>query len=83
VVNDQAELAKLGHVTRARLTQIMAFLNLVPDIQEAILTMPTPESGRDPVTERQVRPVAAELDWRKQRKMWARVVAATRCSAAD
>jgi len=43
VVNDQAELAKLGHVTRARLTQIMAFLNLVPDIQEVILTMPTPE----------------------------------------
>ena len=52
VVKDQAELAKLGHVTRARLTQITAFLNLAPEIQEAILTMPTPESGRDPVTEK-------------------------------
>ena len=71
VVKDQAELAKLGHVTPARLTQIMAFLNLAPDIQEAILTMPMPEDGRDPVTERQVRPVAAELDWGKQRKLWA------------
>ena len=83
MVNDQAELAKLEHVTWARLTQIMAFLNLSPDIQEVILTMPTPKSGRDPVTERQVRPVAALLDWEKQRKMWARVVAATRCQAAD
>ena len=71
VVADQAELARVGHVTRARLTQIMNMLNLAPDIQEAILTMPAPESGRDPVTEKQLRPVAAEIDWGKQREMWA------------
>ena len=29
-VADQAELARLGHVTRARLTQIMNLLNLPP-----------------------------------------------------
>lgn len=34
VVTDQAELARLGHVTRARLTQIMNLLCLAPDIQE-------------------------------------------------
>jgi len=34
------------------------------------VTMPAPESGRDSVTEKQLRPVATELDWRKQRKMW-------------
>jgi len=73
VVKDQAELAKLGHVTRARLTQIMAFLNLAPDIQEAILTLGTTESGRDSVTERDLRPIAAEPDWGKQREIWARV----------
>ena len=73
VVKDQAELAKLGHVTRARLTQIMAFLNLAPDIQEAILTLGPTESGRDPVTERDLRPIVAELDWGEQRKMWAGV----------
>jgi len=73
VVKDQAELAKLGHVTRARLTQIMAFLNLAPDIQEAILTMGPTESGRDPVTERDLRPIVAVLDWGKQREMWAEV----------
>ena len=37
VVTDQAELARLGHVTRARLTQIMNLLNLAPDIQEEVL----------------------------------------------
>lgn len=36
--------------------------------------MPMPEDGRDPVTERQVRPVAALLDWRTQRKMWGGIV---------
>ena len=71
MVKDQAELAKLGHVARARVSQIMRFLNLAPDIQEAILTLPAPENGRDPVTERQLRPVAAVLDWPKQRKLWA------------
>ena len=70
-VADQAELARVGHVTRARLTQIMNLLNLAPEIQEAILTLPPPEAGRDPVTEKQLRPVAAELEWRKQRRMWA------------
>ena len=34
---DYAELARLGRVTRARMTQIMNLLHLAPDIQEAIL----------------------------------------------
>jgi hypothetical protein len=72
-VADQAELARVGHVTRARLTQIMNLLNLAPEIQEAILMLPAPEAGRDPVTEKQLRPVATELEWRKQRRMWAGV----------
>ena len=37
VVADQAELARLGHVSRARITQIMNLLHLAPDIQEALL----------------------------------------------
>ena len=76
MVRDQADLAKLEHVTWARLTQIMAFLNLAPDIQEAILTMGPTESGRDPVTERDLRPIVAELDWGKQREVWGRSVLA-------
>ncbi len=71
VVKNQAELAKLGHVSRARLTQVMNLLNLAPDIQEAILLLPRVEKGPDPITEHQLRPIAAIPDWGKQRKMWA------------
>jgi hypothetical protein len=67
VVKDQAELARLGHVTRARLSQIMGLLSLAPDIQEAILWLPAVQSGRQAVTERDLRPIAGELDWGRQR----------------
>ena len=40
VLADQAEIAKLGRVSRARLTQIMNLLNLAPSIQEEILFLP-------------------------------------------
>ena len=71
VVADQAELARIGHVTRVRLTQIMHLLRLAPDIQEQILFLPATERGRDTVTERQLRLIAEVPDWRKQRRMWA------------
>ncbi|MCA9109912.1 MAG: hypothetical protein KDA52_08205 [Planctomycetaceae bacterium] len=70
VVADYAELARLGHVTRARMSQIMSLLHLAPDIQESILFLPRVESGKDPITERNIRPIAAIPDWRKQRRMW-------------
>ncbi len=69
-VRDYAELARLGHVTRARMTQIMNFLNLAPDIQEELLFLPRTERGRDPIREHHIRPIAAVPDWRKQRQMW-------------
>jgi hypothetical protein len=69
-IADQAELARMGHVTRARVTQIMNLLQLAPDIQEEILFMPRTVTGRSVVGEHHVRPIAAVLDWRKQRRMW-------------
>ena len=69
-VKDYADLARLGHVTRARVTQIMNLLNLAPDIQEAILFLPLVQHGRDPTKDWQVRPIAAEPEWGKQRRMW-------------
>jgi hypothetical protein len=69
-VKDYAELARLGHVTRARVTQTMNLLLLAPDIQEAILFLPLVESGHDPIKEWQVRPIAAEANWTKQRRLW-------------
>jgi len=68
-VKDFAELARLGHVTRARVTQIMNLLMLAPDIQEKILFMPKVEHGKDPLREWEVRPIAAELYWGMQRRM--------------
>jgi len=81
-VRDYAELARLGHVTRARVTQIMNLLCLAPDIQEAILFLPPVESGRDPIRELQLRPITLVPDWRKQRRMWneLRSVVARCCS---
>lgn len=76
-VRDLADIARLGHVTRARVTQIMNLLHLAPDIQEAVLALPRVEAGRDPITERDLRPIAAIVDWRKQRRAWREVSAAT------
>ena len=68
-VRDYAELARLGCVSRARVSQVLNLLCLAPDIQEAILFLPEVESGRDPVGERDLRGVCAELEWAKQRQM--------------
>ena len=70
-VRDYADLARLGHVSRARLSQIMDLLLLAPEIQEEILFLPAVSAGDDPVHERQLRPIVAVLDWGKQRKIWA------------
>ena len=69
-VIDYADIARLGHVTRARVTQIMNLLHLAPDIQDALLHFPRVEHGRDPITERDLRPIAAVIDWKKQRAEW-------------
>jgi hypothetical protein len=70
VVADQAELARLGHVSRARMTQIMNLLNLAPDIQECILSQTSVETGRDAISERHLRPIAALPNWRSQKEIW-------------
>lgn len=69
-IADYAEIARLGFVTRARVTQIMNLLHLAPDIQEDLLNLPEGQRFRDQVTERDLRPIAAVVDWRKQRRMW-------------
>ncbi len=73
---DYAAVAREGHVTRARLSQIVGLLNLAPDIQEAILFLPRVESGRDPIIVADLLPIAKEPEWRKQRRKWTAVVCA-------
>ncbi len=54
---NQAEIARQEGLTRARVTQIMAMLRLVPEIQMHVLSMP--DSIRRPaVTERALRPIS-------------------------
>jgi hypothetical protein len=73
VVADQAELARLGHVTRARMTQIMNLLNLAPDIQDEILFLPPIQEGRGMVWERRLRELTWQPDWRAQRRLWGKM----------
>jgi hypothetical protein len=73
-VKDYAALARLGQVTRARISQIMSLLHLAPDLQEAVLFLPPTERGRDVVILHDLLPVAAATDWKKQRRMWAKQV---------
>ena len=63
-VRDYADLARLGYVTRARITQIMNLLLLAPDIQEDLL-LPSPTQL--PPTERQLRLATQHLLWKNQR----------------
>ena len=67
-VKDYADLARLGYVTRARITQIMNLLNLAPDIQEQLLL---PESLKADIYERQLRSIVDSPDWNYQRRFWA------------
>jgi hypothetical protein len=69
-VKDFADLARLGYVTRARITQIMNLLTLAPDLQEALLSLPRTTTGHDPIREQSLRPITAIPHWNRQRKMW-------------
>jgi len=70
VVTDQADIARLGRVSRARVTQIMNLLQLAPDIQEQVLFLPRIQSNKEPILERELRRIATVADWRKQQRLW-------------
>ena len=74
VFKDCGEVARVGHVTRARVSQILSLVHLAPDIQEAILFLPRTQRGRDPVILSEVIPIAMELDWKRQRRAWRRLM---------
>ena len=69
-VANYGALAELGHVSRARITQIMNLLLLAPDLQEEILFLPRTMSGRDAIHLQQLQPIALAADWRRQRRIW-------------
>ena len=65
-VRDYAELARLGGVTRSRMTQITHLLDLAPDIQEQLIFLTT--AGK--LTERTLREVVCHVDWERQREVF-------------
>jgi hypothetical protein len=69
-VGSYSALASLGHVTRARVSQIVSLLHLAPDIQEALLFLPPTARGRDAIILADLMPLPAACDWRKQRRLW-------------
>ncbi len=69
-IEDLATAARLCGLTRARVTQVMNLTLLAPEIQAEILDMPPVTKGRDPITERSLREIVAEVDWERQVAMW-------------
>ncbi len=69
VVSDQTELALVLGFTKAKISQLMDLTLLAPDIQEQVLTAMV-QQGRDWVSERSLRAIAASSDWSEQRARW-------------
>jgi len=68
---DYADLARLGCLSRERMSQIMELIWLAPDIQQEILGFPSTRTSRFPVSEAAMRRIAAEPSWEEQRNLWA------------
>jgi hypothetical protein len=65
-VKDYADLARLGFVSRARVTQIMNLLNLAPQIQEALLFPNGSSDDWAQISEHALRAVTRAVVWQDQ-----------------
>ncbi len=83
VAKDQAALARLVGVSRARVTQVMDLLYLAPGIQEAILFLPAVWEGRSPIGHRDLLAVAGRYLWSEQRSAWTRLRLPAKTSMSD
>ncbi len=72
-VKNYSQLAQLGHVSRARISQIMNLLQLAPDIQEEILVGNLPQNR---LRESAVRKLSGVISWSEQRQRWYELVRA-------
>jgi hypothetical protein len=82
-VANYAELARLGHVSSARISQISNLLHLASDLQEELLFMTHKGRGRDPIYLAQLQPIATLFDWARQRRLWRELRAATDAPLAE
>jgi hypothetical protein len=74
-LRDYADIARLGRVSRARVSQILKLLTLAPSIQEHLLFLPPRVARDEPITERDLRIVVREPRWDRQRELFARLLA--------
>ncbi len=68
-VRDQAEIARLVGVSRARVTQVMRLLHLAPDIQEQILLDSDSCHRQTGGAHRSLLRIASEPTWQAQRAL--------------
>jgi hypothetical protein len=69
-VTGYAELARLGHVSPARITQILVLLHLAPSIQEYLLFLSAADARF--IGESELRKIAREPRWDRQRQLFER-----------
>lgn len=70
---DHADLARLGAISRERVSQVMKMLWLAPDIQEEILRLPPVRRGDYPITIPEVAAISDEVLWEEQRSLWSKL----------
>jgi hypothetical protein len=69
-VGSYRELAEMGQISRARVSQVIRLAELALPIQEEILWLPKTRVGTDPVTEKALREVSRVVDWDVQLKQF-------------
>jgi hypothetical protein len=77
LAKDHSDLARLGCISKERISQIMRLIWLAPDIQPEILTLPRTPRGRFSVGEVALRGIAAKTSWGEQREAWAELMGPT------
>ena len=71
-IKDYAHLARLGHLSGARVSQIMILQNLAPSIQEYVLFLSAAEARF--ITEPNLRKIAREARWDRQRQLFEKLL---------
>lgn len=69
-IRNHADLARLGCISRERVSQVMMLAWLAPDIQQQVLGLPKTPGGRFPVSETALRTIARVASWAEQRTRW-------------
>ena len=74
-MRNQAQGARLGKISPARMSQILGLRNLAPAIQEKLLFLPQRVSGTERITEKRMRGIAQVVDWEEQAKLFGPLLA--------